>query len=72
MTKRKPDPFHLKKKLELAYDQGFFDGYMDSCDIWERVCEITPGVGPVLQKRMLDAVKAMATQRALEKIRKEQ
>jgi hypothetical protein len=72
MTKRKPDPFHLRKKLELAFNQGFHDGYMDACDIWEKVCEITPGVGPVLQKRMMDTVKAMATERALLKIRKEQ
>lgn len=71
MTKRKPDPFHMRKKLELAHSQGYYDGYMEAWYLFEEITQHVDGIGPVLQKRMMDEVRKVATQRALEKVRKE-
>lgn len=65
----KSKPFHLKKQLETAYNQGFYDGYIDACNIWEEVASHTKGVGPILQQRMNETVRNIATQMALEKMK---
>jgi hypothetical protein len=49
----------LQKKLDKEYMQGF----NDACDLWENVSEQTKGIGPELQRRMMDTVRTLATQK---------
>lgn len=48
----------LQKKLDKAYEQGF----LDACQVWENVADQTKGIGPELQRRMLETVRKMATE----------
>jgi hypothetical protein len=54
-----------KRQLGKAYDAGALDGYMQGIEdthiIWTRIAKRTKGVGPKLQKALIDeAQKAMA------------
>lgn len=48
----------LQKKLDKAYEQGF----LDACQLWENVANQTKGIGPELQRRMIETVRKMATE----------
>lgn len=63
MPKKKPPQFHLRKKLEIAYSQGFYDGCEETHEVWVDICSRTKGVGPKTQQKLLETARAVVMER---------
>lgn len=54
----------MQKKLQRQYNNGYMQGCNDTWDLVEQAINRVDGIGPKLQKRLMDAIVNMAKEEA--------